>query len=178
MQHNWHRLNLLLFLFLFYLFFLRRKGVRQRREWRGGEKGKGITRSADPQNWKAFVGLKPAVPWHVADQRHFCQPDTSADYPSIGNLDPVDNINYSTVGCRRTVCRRTTGLEFYLKIRTTPGCKIELRTVSLHANNVLFPGPACVACMCNIHYVRATSVAMWLEDGSKNKNEIGWRREK
>ena len=30
---------------------------------------------------------------------------------------------YSTVGCRRTVCRRTARLEFHLKIRTTPGCK-------------------------------------------------------
>ena len=44
--------------------------------------------------------------------------------------------SYSTVGCRRTVCRRTARLEFHLKIRTTPGWKIELRTVSLHANNV------------------------------------------
>ena len=31
--------------------------------------------------------------------------------------------NYSTVGCRRTVCRRTARLEYHLKIRTTPGWK-------------------------------------------------------
>ena len=37
---------------------------------------------------------------------------------------------------RRTVSRRMARLEFYLKIRTTPGWKIELRTVSLHANNI------------------------------------------
>ena len=43
---------------------------------------------------------------------------------------------YSTVGCRRTVCRRTARLEFHLKIRTTPGWKNELRTVSPHANSV------------------------------------------
>ena len=36
---------------------------------------------------------------------------------------------YSTVGCRRTVCRRTARLEFHLKIRTTPGWKNELRAV-------------------------------------------------
>ena len=35
---------------------------------------------------------------------------------------------YSTVGCRRTVCRRTARLEFHLKIRTTPGCKNSLTT--------------------------------------------------
>ena len=35
----------------------------------------------------------------------------------------------STVGSRRTVCRRTIRLEFYLKIRTTPGWKNESRTV-------------------------------------------------
>ena len=35
------------------------------------------------------------------------------------------------------------------------------------------------ACTSSIVYrVRATSLAMWLEDGSKNKNEIGWSREK
>ena len=43
---------------------------------------------------------------------------------------------YSTVGCRRTVCRRTARLEFHLKIRTTPGWKNELRTISPHANSV------------------------------------------
>ena len=43
---------------------------------------------------------------------------------------------YSTVGCRRTVCRRTARLEFHLKRRTTPGWKNELRTVSPHANSV------------------------------------------
>ena len=42
---------------------------------------------------------------------------------------------YSTVGCRRTVCRRTARLEFHLKIRTTPGWKNELRAVSPHANS-------------------------------------------
>ena len=45
-------------------------------------------------------------------------------------------INYRTVGCRRTVCRRTARLEFHLKIRTTPGWKNELRTISPHANSV------------------------------------------
>ena len=38
-----------------------------------------------------------------------------------------------------------------------------------------FPGLACVACVCNIdieYRIRATSLGMWLEDGSKNKNEI------
>ena len=43
---------------------------------------------------------------------------------------------YSTVGCRRTVCRRTARLEFHLKKRTTPGWKNESRTVSPHANSV------------------------------------------
>ena len=45
-------------------------------------------------------------------------------------------LSYSTVGCRRTVCRRTAGLEFQLKIRTTPGWKNELRTVSPRTNSV------------------------------------------
>ena len=43
---------------------------------------------------------------------------------------------YSTVGCRRTVCRRTARLEFHLNIRTTTGWKNELRTVSPHAKSV------------------------------------------
>ena len=43
---------------------------------------------------------------------------------------------YSTVGYRRTVCRRTARLEFHLKRRTTPGWKNELRTVSPHAKSV------------------------------------------
>ena len=47
-----------------------------------------------------------------------------------------DALVYSTVGCRRTVCRRTARLEFHLKRRTTPGWKNELRTVSPHANSV------------------------------------------
>ena len=37
-------------------------------------------------------------------------------------------VKYSTVGCRRTVCRRTARLEIHLKIRTSPGCKNSLTT--------------------------------------------------
>ena len=44
--------------------------------------------------------------------------------------------DYSTVGCRRTVCGRTARLEFHLNWRTTPGWKNELRTVSPRANSV------------------------------------------
>ena len=55
--------------------------------------------------------------------------------PSLQIPTPVFK-QYSTVGCRRTVCRRTARLEFHLRIRTTPGWKNELRTVSPHANSV------------------------------------------
>ena len=88
-------------------------------------------------------------------------------------------------GAEERFAEETARLEFYLKVRTTPGWKIELRTVSLHTNNVCceddffsgiadfettpcrrvetfqpLPGPECVACVCNSHYVRATSLAM------------------
>ena len=37
---------------------------------------------------------------------------------------PKARLVYSTVGCRRTVCRRTARLEFHLKIRTTQAGKM------------------------------------------------------
>ena len=91
------------------------------------------------------------------------------------------------------------------KNKNDPGWKIELRTVSpqttfavkttssaalltskrLHVDRSKhlsrFPGPACAVCVCNIdieYRVCATRSAMWLDCGSKNKNEIGWSREK
>ena len=134
--------------------------------------------------------------------------DTSGDWLLLHvtrkgcvNICEKGDHNYSTVGCRRTVCQRTAKVEFYLKIRTTPGWKIEFRTVSLHANNVCCEDDfsngiadfettprrrverfqplqwSGVGCVCNIdinYRVRAISIAMRLEDGSKNKSDRDW----
>ena len=62
--------------------------------------------------------------------------ETTAFFCKLWSMYTYKFWGYSTVGCRRTVCRRTARLEFHLKIRTTTGWKNELRTVSPQAKSV------------------------------------------
>ena len=48
------------------------------------------------------------------------------------------SLAYSTVGRRRTVCRRTATLELHLKMRATRGWKNELRRVKFHNTQIAF----------------------------------------